>query len=57
MSYQKVKRHGQITIPLEIRQQLDLNDGDHILVELNDEQQIVITPVVLQVIPRASVKE
>lgn len=44
-----LRRKGTVTIPREIRDQLDLHEGDNLLVSVEDDK-IVLTPATL--IPR-----
>lgn len=41
-----MRRKGTITIPLEIREQLDLNEGDNFLVSVENDH-VVLTPATL----------
>ncbi len=40
MAATKMTRKGQVTIPAEIRQQLDLHEGDHFVVDAVDGKVI-----------------
>jgi antitoxin MazE len=41
-TYSKVTRHGQITLPAEIRKKLGIKEGDLIEIEVKDEQAVLI---------------
>jgi AbrB family looped-hinge helix DNA binding protein len=41
MATTKVTRKGQITIPIEIRKELDIREGDHLLVRKVDDKIIL----------------
>jgi AbrB family looped-hinge helix DNA binding protein len=41
-TYSKVTRHGQITLPAEIRKKLGIEEGDLIEIEVKDEQAVLI---------------
>jgi AbrB family looped-hinge helix DNA binding protein len=41
MPITKVTRKGQITIPIEIRKELDIREGDHLLVRKEDDKIIL----------------
>jgi AbrB family looped-hinge helix DNA binding protein len=41
----KVTRKGQTTIPVEVRQQLEIEEGDRLLVEATESGQVIFTPI------------
>lgn len=41
-TYSKVTRHGQITLPAEIRKKLGIEEGDLIEIEVKNEQAVLI---------------
>ena len=41
----KVTRKGQTTIPVEVRQQLVIKEGDRLLVEATEHGQVLLTPI------------
>lgn len=41
----KVTRKGQTTIPIQVRQQLSIGEGDRLLVEATAQGQVVFTPI------------
>lgn len=41
----KVTRKGQITIPIDLRQKLGINEGDELLVEATEQGNIVLKPI------------
>lgn len=41
----KVTRKGQTTIPVEVRQQLLIKEGDRLLVEATEHGQVLLTPI------------
>jgi AbrB family looped-hinge helix DNA binding protein len=41
----KITRKGQTTIPVEVRQQLSIGEGDRLLVEATERGQVVFTPI------------
>jgi len=41
-AYSKVTRHGQITLPAEIRKKLGIEEGDLIEIEVKNEQAVLI---------------
>ena len=49
MSNAKVTSKGQITVPKEIREYLDLNSGDRIEFIVNSEGEVIIRPCTYKV--------
>ena len=41
----KVTRKGQTTIPVEVRQKLEIKEGDRLLVEATEHGQVIFTPI------------
>ena len=41
----KVTRKGQTTIPVEVRQKLEIKEGDKLLVESTEHGQVIFTPI------------
>ena len=41
-TYSKVTRHGQMTLPAEIRKKLGIEEGDLIEIEVKNEQAVLI---------------
>jgi antitoxin PrlF len=48
MSYQKeatLTSKGQVTVPAEIRERLDMRAGDHLRFQIDDAGRLIITPI------------
>ncbi len=41
-TYSKVTRHGQITLPSQVRKSLDIEEGDLIEIKVIDEQAVLV---------------
>ena len=41
----KVTRKGQTTIPVKVRQKLEIKEGDRLLVEATEHGQVIFTPI------------